>query len=52
MNGDDTWELPVPATYVIDKDRTIRMAYVEPNHMKRVDPEEVIALLKIIAKRK
>jgi len=48
LNGDETWELPIPATYVIDKDRTVRMAFVEPNHMQRVDPEEVIALLKIM----
>ena len=52
LNGDETWELPIPTTYVLDKDRTIRIAYVEPNHMKRVDPEEVIAVLKIIAKPK
>lgn len=45
LNGDETWELPIPATYVIDKDRTIRMAYVEPNHMKRVDPEDIIEAL-------
>src|SRR6267143_2156471 len=26
VNGDDRWELPIPATYVIDCDGTIRFA--------------------------
>jgi peroxiredoxin len=44
-NGDETFELPLPATYVVDKARKIRMAFVDIDYTKRVDPEEVIAVL-------
>jgi peroxiredoxin len=47
-NGDDTFELPIPATYVIDRDRKIRMAFVDADYTKRVDPEVVISVLKEI----
>jgi len=44
-NGDDTFELPIPATYVIDTKRTIRTAFIEPDYTKRLDPEKIIATL-------
>ena len=31
-NGDDAWELPIPGTYVIDTDGTIKLAYVDANY--------------------
>ena len=47
-NGDDTFELPIPATYVIDRERKIRMAFVDADYTQRVDPEVVISVLKEI----
>ncbi len=44
-NGDDTFELPLPATFVIDGNRTIRMAFTEADHTERIDPELVIELI-------
>jgi peroxiredoxin len=49
-NGDDMFELPIPATYVIDTNLKICMAFVEPDYTKRLDPEEIIATLAQIAK--
>ncbi len=49
-NGDDMFELPIPATYVIDTDQKICMAFVEPDYTKRLDPEEIIATLAQMAK--
>jgi peroxiredoxin len=43
MNGVDKWELPIPATYVIDSDRVIRYAYVDASHRRRAEPSEVVA---------
>lgn len=45
-NGDDTFELPMPATYIVDSDRRIRMAFVDTDYTQRVDPEVVISVLK------
>ena len=44
MNGTDKWELPIPATYVIDENRVIRYAFIDTNHRVRAEPSEVIAV--------
>ena len=44
MNGSEVWELPVPATYVVDRDGTIRFAFVNLNHRERAEPSEVVAI--------
>jgi peroxiredoxin len=49
-NGEDSYELPVPATYVIDTSGVIRFAHVDVDYMTgRAEPEEVISTLKAIA---
>lgn len=44
-NGDDSGDLPLPATYVIDADGTIRFAFVDADYTKRAEPSEVLASL-------
>jgi len=44
LNGTGKWELPVPATYVIDSGGTIRYAFVDLNHRRRAEPSEVAAV--------
>jgi peroxiredoxin len=44
-NGVHTNELPIPATYIIDQDFTIRYAYVEPDYRKRAEPGEILKAL-------
>ncbi len=43
MNGSDRWEIPVPATYVIDRAGVIQYAFVDLNHRARAEPADVIA---------
>jgi peroxiredoxin len=50
-NGDDMFGLPIPATYVINTNRKICMAFVEPDYTKRLDPEEIIATLAQMANK-
>ena len=50
-NGDRTYELPIPATYVIGVDSVIRHAFVDTDYTKRLEPEEVVAVLKKITVR-
>ena len=45
VNADDTYELPLTATYVIDRDRKIRFAFVDADYTKRMEPEEIVAVL-------
>jgi peroxiredoxin len=39
------WALPVPATYIVDRDGTIIYAYANVDYRDRADPREIIAVL-------
>ena len=45
-NGDDTFELPIPATYVIAPNGTVIHAFANPDYTQRLDPTEIITALK------
>ncbi len=47
-NGDQTFELPVPATFVIDRDGSVAWRFVDPDYTHRGDPADVIAALKAL----
>ncbi|MDO4726792.1 MAG: peroxiredoxin-like family protein [Porphyromonadaceae bacterium] len=47
-NGNHSAELPMPATYVIDKKGIIRYAFVEADYKHRADPNVIVAELKKI----
>ena len=44
-NGDASWELPMPATYVVDQTRIIRFGYVDADYTRRLEPRELLAAL-------
>ena len=44
-NDDGSWQLPMPARYIIDPDKMIRYAAVNADYMVRPDPSETIASL-------
>ena len=45
-NGDDAWRLPMPARYVVDREKTIRYAHVDPDYMTRPEPEDTLEALR------
>ena len=45
-NGDERYELPLAATYVIGKDGIIKYAFVDTDYTKRMEPEEIVKILK------
>lgn len=45
-NGDDTWELPIPASYIIDRDGTILYASANEDYSERPEPTEVVHYLR------
>jgi peroxiredoxin len=51
INGDDSWELPLPATYVIASDRKIVLAEVELDYRERLEPEAIVAALRSLRSR-
>ncbi|QHJ12182.1 Putative peroxiredoxin [Paraglaciecola mesophila] len=44
-NGDDTFNLPMPATYVINQSGEIVYAFVSEDYTKRAEPSEVVKIL-------
>ena len=38
-NGDSSHSLPLPATYILDKDGTVTFSFVDVDHTTRLDPE-------------
>ena len=47
-NCDETFELPVPATYVIDQNGIIRAAHVDKDYTRRMEPADIVAALKAL----
>lgn len=44
-NGDESWELPIPATYIIGRDGTVLYASANEDHMERPEPAEIVGVL-------
>jgi len=44
-NGDDSWELPIPATYILDRDGTVVYASANEDYTERPEPSEILAAL-------
>jgi peroxiredoxin len=45
INGDDSWELPVPATYVVARDGRVVLAAVDVDYRNRLEPEAILTAL-------
>ena len=48
-NGNDKMELPLSATYVIDKSGKITFAFLDADYKNRAEPTDVIAAVKLAA---
>lgn len=49
-NGDDSYELPIPATFVIDSMGVIKAAFVKEDYSRRMEPANIIDFLKNMQK--
>ena len=47
-NGDESWTIPMPARYIIDRKGMIRYADVNPDYTKRPEPEDTLTALEAI----
>ena len=48
-NGEPSWQLPMPARFVVDRAGICRSADVDPDYTVRPEPELTVALLKTLA---
>ena len=45
INGDESWELPIPATYILDRDRVVLHASASTDFTERPEPSEILSQL-------
>lgn len=45
-NGDPSWRLPVPARFVIDGERLVRLVQADPDYTRRPEPETTVEALR------
>ena len=45
FNGDQSWELPIPATYVIDQSGVV-VAHIDPDWTRGMEPREILEALR------
>jgi peroxiredoxin len=50
FNGDDSWELPMPGTFVIDQKGMVQFAAVDPDWTTRVEPSVILEHLKALSR--
>ncbi len=46
FNGDDSWTLPIPARFVVDRSGVIRAAQSDPDYTTRPEPAETLEALR------
>jgi len=51
INGDNSWTLPMPARFVIGRDRLIRYAEINPDYTRRPNPEDLVPVLRSLNAR-
>lgn len=46
FNGDDSWILPMPARFIIDRQSIIRYVTADPDYTIRPEPEDTVKALR------
>ncbi|HEY1660197.1 MAG TPA: peroxiredoxin-like family protein [Candidatus Sulfotelmatobacter sp.] len=47
INGNASWELPIPATYIVDRNSTILYASANEDYTERPEPADIITALRL-----
>jgi peroxiredoxin len=45
-NGDERWELPIPATFILDRDGTVLYAFANEDYTERPEPADIVEVLR------
>ena len=51
FNGDDSWTLPVPATFIINQDGTIAKVWADVDYRRRAEPDDVVNALRVLSEK-
>jgi peroxiredoxin len=50
FNGDESWEIPLPGTFIIAQDGTIRLTYADADYTHRLEPSALLESLRTMIK--
>lgn len=48
VNGDDSWELPIPATFILDRDGSVLFMSADADYTERPEPGEIVRFLECV----
>lgn len=48
-HGNEGWFIPMPATFVVDREAVIRYAFVNVDFTRRAEPADIVAILRSLA---
>ncbi len=48
LNADGSWNLPVPATFIVDRAGVVRGRHVGADYMRRMEPDDIVAALRAL----
>ena len=51
-NGVDNWVLPIPATYVVDRNGIVALAFVDTDYRHRLEPADIVKALHLLARER
>jgi peroxiredoxin len=51
FNGDASWELPIPGTFLLDGQGMVRLAFVDVDYKHRLEPSTLLAGLRALPAR-
>lgn len=43
--GNDTWMLPIPATFIVGRDGLVKARYIDPDYRRRMELDDILAAL-------
>ena len=44
--GNETWMLPIPATFIVGRDGVVKARHIDPDYRRRMDLDKLLAALK------
>lgn len=51
FNGDESWTLPIPGTFIINRDRTIAKVWADVDYRRRAEPDDVVNALRTFSEK-
>lgn len=51
FNGDDSWEIPIPGTFLLDQTGRVRFAFADADYTRRLEPVTLLKHLHVLGEK-